>query len=1141
MSRPIHVISRGPPGPMGISRSANLSMMPVSETSSHPAPAPAPAPAVSPAAIQDSRFDVADTSAGWDSLLEASCGYVASVQQMLQSACDAADSAATSQMPIQLSQPLQISAAPPPVATSAPPTITQCHASSSTAPAPAAPSQAPSSSAATPADEGAGVGCPHYQYQQQHIVPSHGGTLPIGQVFAPSTTNYVLAPAGAPTAFVTMTAPATSPAASAAAAAAAAAATSSQSAQFAATSSLHAQAETAGLDFADAPGAVAATIAASNLAAAATTTTTTTTTVPVAWVSAVTSVPTHTPGSAGGSSQVPHSHPGHHPAASAWQPKGALGALSDSRLLAARPVGGCGSPQQTLQGFLASQPGALQPLGNACQTRNLSQSQNQSYSQLAHAPVAVAVAWPAGDEDNAPLNESNSGARFQAADSSMPVPVPADAATMPLSQSQSQFQTGRADPPATDLLLPSSDPSHSMVQTDSQTQASASSSGRLQAGLGPAEGKVDDSCRNQGHSVAGSVGSNDAASTMVRVQEVSSEVLRLRLLKSQHEELLSQLHRAQTQLRKLSLHAVIQTRSYFEQNLKDVILASQLQEAAICLLQCLGVVCKIECSVLTPEAMLVVVRRMFRDPHNFTSRLCSMPIMTSLEAKELAPYLLPCMQFKRVREKEVNESIEALSAWLTAFHLYSSISDQVAPVGQDLEKQERLLRQLSSQGDEAGGPPRRLSTGNASATLGTGTTNPISSGSGSGTAGNNGLRCGGRTPSPVRSTCSSNITTTAASGTGATGTAAGSPPPATRFAARQATSPNQGRTSRLRNGVASSPQTQTRAIAARSKFASASNAEGHGLYGSRSTSPLARRPRFQSSPTGTGASPARPRPPPTSASGAISASPLSPSKGSPAAQGGSGAPNNTTTNNNNNTNNNSSSNNNTSRRTIEASASASVLGSPPSEAAVTLNDYTLQRVQSERLLSRSPRPQRRSDSRSISQGPNSQAAPLRPGGGSGGGGGGGAQRPTSRALLPATREREREKEREGSKASAASMGPTSSGGAKGGGHSTHSRAAPPSLHSSSGIPPPKSPPPKAFSSHRREGAVEENSSDPVGSGEHRSKRVTSKVNLADSGSESDGDELGPHRRKLSQKQYEALVRCAQRVVQQSGMPPPCRS
>mmetsp|Transcript_43995 Transcript_43995/g.104106 ORF Transcript_43995/g.104106 Transcript_43995/m.104106 type:complete len:739 (-) Transcript_43995:206-2422(-) len=191
-----------------------------------------------------------------------------------------------------------------------------------------------------------------------------------------------------------------------------------------------------------------------------------------------------------------------------------------------------------------------------------------------------------------------------------------------------------------------------------------------------------------------------SSSGTARVEEVANEVLRLRLQKSQFEELRGQLSAATGQMRRLAPHAVFQFRSYFERNLRDSNSASQIQEALTGLIECLCAICKVEVNLLAHEALLSTIRRLLRDPHNFTSKLANMPPLPGEEAKSLAPFLLSSTKFKRVREREVNECFDVFRAWIAAFYLYSACADQVGPVSSQLEKQEKLLQRLTGQVEE---------------------------------------------------------------------------------------------------------------------------------------------------------------------------------------------------------------------------------------------------------------------------------------------------------------------------------------------------------------------------------------------------------------------------------------------------------
>jgi len=237
--------------------------------------------------------------------------------------------------------------------------------------------------------------------------------------------------------------------------------------------------------------------------------------------------------------------------------------------------------------------------------------------------------------------------------------------------------------------------------------------------------------------------------TAARVEEVANEVLRLRLLRSQHEELKAQLARAEGTLKRLSPHAVFQFRSYLERHLKEPSLTAQLQEAIMRLVQCLCAVNRVEINMHTSESCLNSVRKLLRDAHTFPHKLASIaPDFSSEEAKGLAPFLLSSTEFQRVKDKEVNECYEVFHAWLSAFYLFSVVADQVAPVTQELTKQEWLLRRLNGQVDEvhrssgAASSPRTSMSATPSAVA------AAASSSSRGARGSNSQR-GGATASPL--------------------------------------------------------------------------------------------------------------------------------------------------------------------------------------------------------------------------------------------------------------------------------------------------------------------------------------------------------------------------------------------------------
>merc|ERR1719401_1915913 len=96
---------------------------------------------------------------------------------------------------------------------------------------------------------------------------------------------------------------------------------------------------------------------------------------------------------------------------------------------------------------------------------------------------------------------------------------------------------------------------------------------------------------------------------------------------------------------------------------------------------------------LSNDALLGSVRVLLREPHSFTSRLCETHVSIE-DTKSLAPFLLSNIQYRRVREKEVNVSYERLYEWLSAAYYYAAVAEQAPIVAKDLEQQEALLKSI---------------------------------------------------------------------------------------------------------------------------------------------------------------------------------------------------------------------------------------------------------------------------------------------------------------------------------------------------------------------------------------------------------------------------------------------------------------
>jgi len=211
------------------------------------------------------------------------------------------------------------------------------------------------------------------------------------------------------------------------------------------------------------------------------------------------------------------------------------------------------------------------------------------------------------------------------------------------------------------------------------------------------------------------------------VEEIANEVLRLRSLKRQHDEAREQLMKAEAALQRLPPHYLLQLHSFLERHLMDPSLAVHVQDAILKLIEALCAACRVELPSSSPESLMAGARRILRDPHSFTSKLCKLQPVRPSEAKSLAPCLLYASQYKRIREKEVDACCEALHSWVSAFYFYSNISDQIDPVSQELEEQELILARMDG-GKVPPAPP--MCTASSATTCSTGISSPMLGGAG---------------------------------------------------------------------------------------------------------------------------------------------------------------------------------------------------------------------------------------------------------------------------------------------------------------------------------------------------------------------------------------------------------------------------
>mmetsp|Transcript_37839 Transcript_37839/g.114285 ORF Transcript_37839/g.114285 Transcript_37839/m.114285 type:complete len:397 (-) Transcript_37839:731-1921(-) len=190
-----------------------------------------------------------------------------------------------------------------------------------------------------------------------------------------------------------------------------------------------------------------------------------------------------------------------------------------------------------------------------------------------------------------------------------------------------------------------------------------------------------------------------------RIQEVASEVLRLRLVQTQHRQLEAQLRSAAEKLQQLPLESMLHFRGYLEQGLRPGGGAGTLggsistggvePESLYGLMECLCAVCDRRVTPRRQEDLLIATRWLLQDPQALVEQLVALPAAPSNQSRRLAPFLLSCDSGWRGHLSEAGQCYETLRSWLSCYYQYSLISSQVQVVAEQLQQQERLLEELS--------------------------------------------------------------------------------------------------------------------------------------------------------------------------------------------------------------------------------------------------------------------------------------------------------------------------------------------------------------------------------------------------------------------------------------------------------------
>jgi len=195
-----------------------------------------------------------------------------------------------------------------------------------------------------------------------------------------------------------------------------------------------------------------------------------------------------------------------------------------------------------------------------------------------------------------------------------------------------------------------------------------------------------------------------------RLQEIASEVLRLRLLQNQHRQLELQLQQAADELLQLPADHMLQLRGYLDQGLRPGGGAGTLgglhggaePESLIGLMECLCVVCDTQVHTRRQEDILTATQRLLKDPKALVHQLSGMPVAASGQSRRLAPFL-SCEAGWKGPLGDAGNCYEKLRVWLSCYYQFSLVNNQRQTTTQQLHQQERLLNALSGQDGSTGG------------------------------------------------------------------------------------------------------------------------------------------------------------------------------------------------------------------------------------------------------------------------------------------------------------------------------------------------------------------------------------------------------------------------------------------------------
>lgn len=196
---------------------------------------------------------------------------------------------------------------------------------------------------------------------------------------------------------------------------------------------------------------------------------------------------------------------------------------------------------------------------------------------------------------------------------------------------------------------------------------------------------------------------SDAAQSQ-QIQEIASEVLRLRLVQSQYKQLEGQLRTTSEKLRDLLPDKAPHFSQYLEQGLRPGGTVGTLggfhggaePESLLGIMECLCVVCNAQVSSRR-EDLVAACQWLLQDPKCLAETLASLPAAPGALSRRLAPYLLTCDSSWRGSLNEAGQCYEAFRSWLSCYYQYSLVSAQMEASAAQLQLQEQLLKELNKE------------------------------------------------------------------------------------------------------------------------------------------------------------------------------------------------------------------------------------------------------------------------------------------------------------------------------------------------------------------------------------------------------------------------------------------------------------